>query len=302
MNKSNPYSSPIRMKRARDFYLYDMHGKRYVDCSICSNNALLGHKPNNMSKTIKQTLDLGLWGMDNGREASRVIKHLNTYIQGWNVSHIISVHNADMVSHHTIFQNTDTDIGTGTISDLLFETDLTRHYDTCIWRAFSPIKRDTLSHLNARYLLTPLPLPWKNPLFAVYTKEEVPEVYIEISEVLLAGINYIIPYLIEKGTEQRPPCNIAKNRKDIFIIDTSVSHNHRFQSHTLTLPQSWTKKNIYYILPDYDTADYNRVQNIFLERGFFFPKINITPPRIIVLPPYMTRHEIDKWEDACNTL
>ena len=301
MQPSLPIKLPIKIKRARDFYLYDIHGNRYVDCSVCDTNALLGHKPNNISKRMKQALDHGLWGMDNGRETLRAITHLNTYIQGWSVSHLISVSSVDLLHHHHLLSPKP-----HTVCDLLFEKDCLHNgnYDAYIWRPFSHIKREDVHTLNATYLFTPLPIPWKTPLFAVYTKQQTSEVHIEISEILLAGVNYIIPYLIEKGTTQRPLYNIAKNRNDIFIIDKDISCNHRFQSRTLSLPQSWTQKNIYTILPAYTATDYNKVRNIFFDQGFFFPTINTTHsiPRIIVLPPYMTKHEIDKWNNACESI
>lgn len=318
-NTTTKPSLPIKIKRARDFYLYDTQGNRFVDCSVCDTNALLGHKPNNINKRLKQALDHGLWGIDNGRETLRAITHLNAYIQGWSVSHIISASNVDALRHHHVFSQNNI----RTIHELFFEDDGLRKdtndtpnekpdnkpNDACIWRAFSHIKRESLHTLNATYLFTPLPLPWKTPLFAVYMKKQISEVYIEISEVLLAGLNYIIPYLIEKGTTQRPLYNIAKNRKDIFIIDKDIAtHNHRFQSHTLSLPPAWTRRNIYHLLPAYTPADYNKVRNIFFEQGFFFPPItsdasaNTSVPRIIVLPPYMTKHEIDKWVNACETI
>jgi hypothetical protein len=47
------------VKRAREFRLYDLDGKRYLDAYLDSGAALLGHRPAGLSTTLKNELDRG---------------------------------------------------------------------------------------------------------------------------------------------------------------------------------------------------------------------------------------------------
>ncbi len=49
---------PIR--RARDYYLYDLRGRRYLDMWLADGRALLGHRPEGLLKGLKNDLSRGL--------------------------------------------------------------------------------------------------------------------------------------------------------------------------------------------------------------------------------------------------
>lgn len=49
------------LKRARDFYLYDQKGNRYLDLYLDGGRALCGHRPNGLSNTLKNTISRGLF-------------------------------------------------------------------------------------------------------------------------------------------------------------------------------------------------------------------------------------------------
>jgi len=48
------------IKRARDYRLYDCTGRRYIDCYQNNGHAVLGHRAEKLSKTLKNTLSRGL--------------------------------------------------------------------------------------------------------------------------------------------------------------------------------------------------------------------------------------------------
>ena len=50
------------VRRAREWYLYDQAGHRYLDFWQADGSAFLGHRPRGLSKTVAAELDRGLWG------------------------------------------------------------------------------------------------------------------------------------------------------------------------------------------------------------------------------------------------
>lgn len=54
-----PFQFP-RIKRARDYYLYDDRGTRYLDCYQNGGFALLGHRPQTVIHELKNVLSRGL--------------------------------------------------------------------------------------------------------------------------------------------------------------------------------------------------------------------------------------------------
>lgn len=50
-----------RIKRARDFYLYDEKGNRILDLYLDGGKALCGHRPNGLSNVLKNTISRGLY-------------------------------------------------------------------------------------------------------------------------------------------------------------------------------------------------------------------------------------------------
>ena len=49
------------IKRARDFYLYDEKGRRFLDLYLDGGRALCGHRPNGLSNVLKNTISRGLY-------------------------------------------------------------------------------------------------------------------------------------------------------------------------------------------------------------------------------------------------
>jgi hypothetical protein len=50
-----------KVKRARDFYLYDDHGIRILDLYLDNGRAIAGHRPNGLSLSLKNTISRGLY-------------------------------------------------------------------------------------------------------------------------------------------------------------------------------------------------------------------------------------------------
>ncbi len=50
------------IRRARDYHLYDTHGRRYLDLYQNGGRAILSHRPKGLAKRLKGAVDQGLWG------------------------------------------------------------------------------------------------------------------------------------------------------------------------------------------------------------------------------------------------
>ncbi|AEC02406.1 hypothetical protein [Parasphaerochaeta coccoides] len=57
--KSDGYIMPV-VVRAREYYLYDRHGVRYLDFYQNNGRAILGHRPMGMQRALKSTISRGL--------------------------------------------------------------------------------------------------------------------------------------------------------------------------------------------------------------------------------------------------
>ncbi len=49
------------LRRAREWYLYDQQGDRYLDFWQGRGAAFLGHRPPGLARTVKEEIDRGLW-------------------------------------------------------------------------------------------------------------------------------------------------------------------------------------------------------------------------------------------------
>lgn len=293
-NYSEYQLNDIFIKRGRDFYLYDSKGHRFLDLDLCKGAAVLGHKPHNINNSIKQTLNRGMWGMTIGRECPRTIKYSNMFIKGWYLANIIHTEIENILEHPYIIQKKIT-----TYSDYVIDEE---ESETCLWRLYSDLPREKLEHISARFLLVPLPLPWRPPLIGIFQRVHIDSIDFEVSEVLLAGINHIIPYLIEKGTHSRQCIHVAQNRKDIFLVENMPPHSEKYVFHDLKISSNWKRKGIYVILPRYSKQEYQDIKDKFFSKGFYISPITKKIPQIITLPPCMTKHEILQWEDLMTSI
>ena len=70
------YKKIPQIRRARDYHLYDFHGRRYLDCFLDGGRALLGHKPGRTVLMMKNSLEKGLTAAYPGIYLQRLLKQL----------------------------------------------------------------------------------------------------------------------------------------------------------------------------------------------------------------------------------
>ena len=66
----------MKIKRARGYRLYTTDNKRYLDLSMDFGRAVLGHRPNGLSLTLKNIIDRGLYSRYNNIYTGRLEKEL----------------------------------------------------------------------------------------------------------------------------------------------------------------------------------------------------------------------------------
>lgn len=70
------YNLIPQIRRAREYHLYDLKGRRYLDCCLDGGRALLGHKPGRTVLMMKNALDKGLSAPYPGVYTRRLLKQL----------------------------------------------------------------------------------------------------------------------------------------------------------------------------------------------------------------------------------
>lgn len=72
---------PIR--RARDYYLYDQGGRRWLDLWLDDGRALYGHRPPGLARVLKSFIDRGLYAPCQNYEQPRLTKLLSQLVPGF---------------------------------------------------------------------------------------------------------------------------------------------------------------------------------------------------------------------------
>jgi adenosylmethionine-8-amino-7-oxononanoate aminotransferase len=75
-------SSVGKVRRARDFFLYREDGRRLVDLWQCGGAALLGHKPPNVVRALKNTCEKGLFAPFPSSDEDRLVRALSGLFPG----------------------------------------------------------------------------------------------------------------------------------------------------------------------------------------------------------------------------
>lgn len=182
----------MNIKRARGHRLYTTCGKRIIDLSMDNGRAVIGHRPNGLSLTIKNSIDRGIYASYDSIYVNRLIKYIkNTFSE---YKHVTILKYEEKIES---FFNT-------TISDPLIE-DCSNSL-VAYWRPF--IESPKCNNLVLLY-----PLPGLNSVSILISKEKLELESDNISPILLSGIlrsfyDYDIEY--------------KKFNKDDFLVYGSI--------------------------------------------------------------------------------
>ena len=317
------------IKRARDFYIYTSNSDRYVDCNLSYGTAVLGHKALHTNTRIKTAMDNGMLGLYPSKETARSILHVQAFINNstiksdgeknnlhtqhqtqhtWNIQAVLCANSYSISTHPYM-------VGLGIphlYDSMMSSYDTAQDSDTkpttqaILWRLFSDVSLDSVITSAASYLIIQAPIEYGLGIMLIYGKAPCTIPYIEVPPMVLAGINYIIPYLLEKGIRHRPISHVAKNRSDIYLVDT-ITTNARYQHTDIALSSTWKRHGVYVSMPQYTITEYQALYNTAWEHGFYLPPLYHVPcsttdnkdiqvvPRFFTLPQYIGKHDLAKW-------
>ncbi|MBN2619272.1 MAG: hypothetical protein JXR64_13250, partial [Spirochaetales bacterium] len=155
------------IKRARGHRLYTTKGEKILDLYMDNGRAVLGHRPNGLSLTLKNSIERGLYANYPNIYLNRLVKDLKKRFPAFTYFAILE--NEDKLSR--IIPNP--------IDDPLF-TDCSNS-NIAYWRPFLEVP-------NTNYLVLLYPFPGLNSVTIVVSKEPLAIENDNISPILLSGI------------------------------------------------------------------------------------------------------------------
>lgn len=157
----------MEIKRARGHRLYTVKGKKILDLSMDFGRAVIGHRPNGLSLTIKNVIDRGIYASYNSVFKDRLVKYILKSFPEY--------------AHITILEHEDKALNllNRDVKDPLF-TDYSSE-DLVYWRPF-------LKTPKAQSLILLYPLPGLNSLTILISKKDYKLKDDRVSPVLLAGV------------------------------------------------------------------------------------------------------------------
>ncbi len=162
----------MTIKRARGYRLYTTKGKKILDLSMDYGRAVLGHRPNGLSLSLKNTIDRGIYSRYNNIYKKRLVKELNKRFPDY--PNVTILEYEDKVKE---FSNSE-------IYDPLFDSKKNlddAEKEISYWRPFLKIP-------NSKHLIILYPLPGLNTTTIVVSRSEIELNDDCISPVLLCGI------------------------------------------------------------------------------------------------------------------
>jgi hypothetical protein len=164
------------VKRARDYYLYCTDGKRYLDLFQNNGRAVLGHRPERLSTTLKNEISKGVYADYPSVYERRVVKAIGSLLPEYPVVKIFSNFDRALCILNILEKDLHDPV---TASD--FEA-----RPAAFWRPFIPRQE-----ANCNVLFPVLPFPGSNiPQIVCFKETEnssLPESDI-VSPILLAAL------------------------------------------------------------------------------------------------------------------
>lgn len=157
----------MKIKRARGHRLYTVDGKKIIDLSMDRGRAVIGHRPNGLSLTLKNSIDRGIYAAYDNIYVDRLVKYINKTFVGYDYVTILD--NEYKVAD---FFKCD-------IADPL--TDDANNAVVSYWRPF-------LDNQKCDNLVLLYPLPGLNSISVLISKEKHSLKSDKVSPVLLSGI------------------------------------------------------------------------------------------------------------------
>jgi hypothetical protein len=238
------------VRRAREYHLYTLSGRRYLDLWQNGGRSLLGHRPGRLTTVLKNTISKGLIAdlpSVYGGRLQRLLHHMFPGCSSFRVagSPAEALQLASLYLGRTVEQEE--------LSDPAAGKEKIAHAELSFWRPLLP------GRIAAEVLFPILPFGMGGAPEVVCFRGDLPGGFPEqgpLSGVLLAGLLRCLRELQRFRTPEWL-------RRDLLAGCTG-----------------WRQRGIY-VAPDFDLADYQRVFEAFLEAGVL---LSPEAPYVSILP------------------
>jgi hypothetical protein len=269
MNQSdkNLYSLVPRIKRARDYYLYDYDGKRYVDLYLGNGSCILGHKALRQTTILKDVLSKGLLTDLPSMYMKRLENALASLFPEYK-SFIIGASIDEVLDH--VKESTGADLKKTDIYDPLFPGHGDSKAPISVWRPFFVEEAQ-----KSDAILPVLPFSISNNPSIVCLKQEIKQRFAyHISPFILAGLT-------------RALYDLNKYKKPDWLSDILKA-----------VPGRWDSRGIY-LIPLFDQITYEEIFPKFLSEGYL---LSPNYPGPSILPAEISKGELQKMLSLFRTI
>ncbi|MEW5816200.1 MAG: hypothetical protein AB1798_12495 [Spirochaetota bacterium] len=237
------------IRRARDYHLYDLKGKRYLDLYQNNGRAILGHRPRQLSHVIKNTLAKGLLAEYPSVLERQFLKALAGLLPGYKDFRLYLTMERAMAAVSALLQTDASEI----LSDPALEA--ASESDFSLWRPYLEVPEEKRKS-QPKVILPILPVPSASVPVVIGVRDNVhsglPPSDL-VSPVLLAGL-----------------------KRAVFDLMASP-----YRSNDTNFDGPIWKRRGVYLTARCDLAEYSRVFRAFLSAGFLispcFPGPSIIP-------------------------
>ena len=165
------------IRRAREYHLYDNTGRRFLDLYLNDGRAVLGHRPDQLSQVLKNTLAKGVYAEYPSHEEGKMLNAARS-IWGGEFEHIRYYRSNGKLIHFLLKQKVMTNPGE------IADPARSEEGAVSLWRPWLPLPGDV------KYLIPVIPFPGMDAgvLVCAPAEQELPEGD-RPSPVIAAGIN-----------------------------------------------------------------------------------------------------------------
>lgn len=242
----------MKIKRARGHRLYTHTGEKILDLSMDGGRAVIGHRPNGLSLTLKNSIERGIY-VDNGSEFEGRLKK--------DLSKRFPKHPYIYLLEHRIFL--EHYLKEAVSDPLLGKKGSDR---ATVWRPF--LETPEVEILEVLY-----PLPGLNTTSVIVSKTALELPSHKISPVLLSGIlRSLYDFDMVMKNFSREKYEPFHNLKNVNIIPPYMTLNCSDELYTTLLERSEEvgvllnpEDKVVILPPDYSKGELNRVIDLFRE-------------------------------------
>jgi len=221
------------VRRAREYHLYSVSGKRYLDLWQNGGRSLLGHKPGRLTTVLKNTIDRGLIADLPSVFYARLIRALQGLFPAYREFRL-SGNLAEALQLVSLYLGRN--VSAADVVDPLLEQEPARETQVSLWRPLLP------DPPAAHALLPVLPFAVAGAPQVVCFRGSPPRDFpaqAPVSGLLLAGLLRTLQELVQ------------------FEMPEWISPG------LLDGCAGWRRERLY-VIPEFDLADYQRVFEAFL--------------------------------------